>query len=247
MSNEARTGNGPYEELNKAGAEEVLKWALGRFHPNIALASSFGVEDMVVLDMIRELNPEARVFSLDTQRLHTETYDLLHRAEQKYSLNVERMKPQEDAVEEMVREHGLNLFYDSVDKRKMCCGVRKVEPLKRVLSTLQAWITGLRRDQAATRTDVHKIEVDKAFGGIIKVNPIADWSSDQVWDYIRAHEVPYNLLHDRGFPSIGCEPCTRPVKPDEDPRAGRWWWEQTAGQKECGLHVADPPSEAAKN
>ena len=242
MSNETRAGNGSYEELKKAGAEEVLKWTLERFHPNIALASSFGAEDMVVLDMIRSLNPEARVFSLDTQRLHTETYDLLHRAEQKYGLKVERMKPQEDAVGEMVREHGLNLFYDSVDKRKMCCGVRKVEPLRRILSTLQAWITGLRRDQAATRTDVHKVEVDEGFGGIIKINPIADWSSDQVWDYIHKHDVPYNLLHDRGFPSIGCEPCTRPVKPGEDPRAGRWWWEQSAGQKECGLHVSSPSS-----
>ncbi|MEE9229580.1 MAG: phosphoadenylyl-sulfate reductase [Acidobacteriota bacterium] len=246
MKNETTVDNGSYAELNKAGAEEVLKWAFERFHPNIALASSFGAEDMVVLDMIRKLNPEARVFSLDTQRLHTETYDLLHRAEQKYNLKVERMTPQADAVEEMVREHGLNLFYDSVDKRKMCCGVRKVKPLKRILSTLQAWITGLRRDQAATRADVHKVGVDEGFGGIIKVNPIADWSSDQVWDYIRVHDVPYNLLHDRGFPSIGCEPCTRPVKPGEDPRAGRWWWELGAGQKECGLHATVPSNETTK-
>jgi len=141
----------------------------------------------------------------------------------------------------MVAERGLNLFYDSVENRKLCCGIRKVEPLGRALAGLDAWITGLRRDQAATRASVHKVEVDSGNRGILKINPLADWSSEQVWDYVRKHDVPYNMLHDRGFPSIGCEPCTRAVKPGEDPRAGRWWWEQSAGQKECGLHPSTPP------
>jgi phosphoadenosine phosphosulfate reductase len=247
MGKETHTGSASYEELQEASAEEILKWALERFQPRIALASSFGAEDMVVLDMICKLDPEARVFTLDTLRLHAETYDLLQRSEKKYNLMVERMLPQSDAVEAMVREHGLNLFFDSVEKRKLCCGVRKVEPLGRMLSTLDAWITGLRRDQAATRTEVRKIEVDESRDGLFKINPITDWSSDQVWDYIRKHDVPHNLLHSRGYPSIGCEPCTRAVKPGEDPRAGRWWWEQNTGQKECGLHVSPGESGPVSN
>ena len=245
MPTQAKSDPQSYEHWDSATAEQVLDWVLERFHPRVALASSFGAEDMVVLDLMHRRRRDARVFTLDTLRLHAETYDLLRRAEEKYGLKVERMKPQEEVVDKMVREHGLNLFYDSVDKRKLCCGVRKVEPLGRALSSLDAWITGLRREQAATRAQVHKVEVDAGNGGILKINPLADWTSDQVWGYIRKNDVPYNLLHDRGYPSIGCEPCTRAVKPGEDPRAGRWWWEQSAGQKECGLHVSPPsPSQA---
>ena len=236
----------PPDTMDSASAEEVLAWALERFHPRAALASSFGAEDMVVLDMMQRIRKDARVFTLDTWRLHAETYDLLRRAESKYGVRVERMEPQREAVEKMVAERGLNLFYDSVENRKMCCGIRKVEPLGRALAGLDAWITGLRRDQAATRASVHKVEVDSGNRGILKINPLADWSSEQVWDYIRKHDVPYNALHDRGFPSIGCEPCTRAVKPGEDPRAGRWWWEQNTGQKECGLHVGQAPSPPAR-
>jgi phosphoadenosine phosphosulfate reductase len=228
------------DQMERAPAEEVIAWALESFHPRVAVASSFGVEDMVVLDMMVRRRPDARVFTLDTWRLHAETYDVMRRAEQKYGVRVQRMEPERAAVDRMVAEHGLNLFYDSVEKRKLCCGVRKVEPLGRALAGLDAWITGLRREQAATRTATRKVEVDAGHGGILKISPLADWTSEQVWAYVRKHDVPYNLLHDRGFPSIGCEPCTRAVKPGEDPRAGRWWWEQNAGQKECGLHPSHP-------
>lgn len=247
MSTQAKSDPQSYEHWDSATAEQVLDWVLERFHPRVALASSFGAEDMVVLDLMHRRRRDARVFTLDTLRLHAETYDLLRRAEEKYGIRVERMKPQEDAVAKMVSEHGLNLFYDSVENRKLCCGVRKVEPLGRALAALEAWITGLRREQAATRAQVHKVEVDAGNGGILKINPLADWTGDQVWDYIRKNDVPLNLLHDRGYPSIGCEPCTRAVKPGEDPRAGRWWWEQSAGQKECGLHVSPPSAGQARH
>jgi len=153
-----------------------------------------------------------------------------------YGLAIDVFFPRTEALEAMVRAHGVNLFYASVENRKLCCGVRKVEPLGRALEGLDAWITGLRREQAVTRGRVRKVEIDADHGGILKLNPLADWSWDRVWGYIRDHAVPYNALHDEGFPSIGCAPCTRAVKPGEDLRAGRWWWEQDAAAKECGLH-----------
>lgn len=215
--------------------EEILAWALGEFQPRIALAASFGAEDVVVLDMLTKLTPEARVFTLDTGRLPAETYALMDAIRERYGLSIEVYVPQAEAVEAMVRERGVNLFYRSIEDRKLCCGVRKVEPLDRALQGLDAWITGLRREQAVTRTQVRKVEVDSDRDGMVKVNPLADWTWDQVWAYIRTHNVPYNALHDRGYPSIGCAPCTRAVKPGEDERAGRWWWE-TPETKECGLH-----------
>lgn len=215
--------------------EEILAWALGEFQPRIALAASFGAEDVVVLDMLTKLNPEARVFTLDTGRLPAETYALMDAIRERYGLSIEVYVPQAEAVEAMVRERGVNLFYRSIEDRKLCCGVRKVEPLGRALQGLDAWITGLRREQAVTRTQVRKVEVDPDRGGMVKVNPLADWTWDQAWAYIRTHNVPYNALHDRGYPSIGCAPCTRAVKPGEDERAGRWWWENPE-TKECGLH-----------
>ena len=224
------------EELESRTAQEILAWALAEFHPRIALAASFGAEDVVLVDMLIRLNPRARVFTLDTGRLPGETYDLIAAIRARYDLAVEIYFPSAPAVEAMVREHGINLFYESIENRKRCCGVRKVETLGRALEGLDAWITGLRREQAVTRTQVRKVEVDADHGGIVKVNPLADWTWDQVWSYIREHEVPYNALHDQGFPSLGCAPCTRSVKPDEDPRAGRWWWESPE-TKECGLHV----------
>jgi phosphoadenosine phosphosulfate reductase len=228
------------KELNDgfedSSPQEVLAWALDRFHPGIALASSFGAEDVALIDMLVKINPQARVFSLDTGRLNQETYDVMDRVREKYGITIEVFCPNTEAVENMVREHRFNLFYDSVELRRMCCEVRKVEPLGRALKGLDVWITGLRRDQAATRAEVDKLARDEAHGGILKLNPLADWTWDQVWAYIREHKVPYNALHDRGFPSIGCEPCTRAVEPGEDPRAGRWWWEQEGGKKECGLH-----------
>ncbi|MBI3921755.1 MAG: phosphoadenylyl-sulfate reductase [Armatimonadetes bacterium] len=223
------------QELELRTPQEVLTWALETLHPNIAMAWS-GAEDVAVVDMMLKINPKARIFTLDTGRLNPETYEAIDRVRNKYGCQIEIMFPDYSAAEVMVREKGMNLFYESVENRKRCCGVRKVEPLKRMLSTLQAWVTGLRRDQAVTRTVLPKVEIDKAFGEILKVNPIADWSHEQVWDYIRSNNVPYNALHDQGYPSIGCAPCTRVVQPGEDIRAGRWWWENPE-TKECGLHV----------
>ncbi|MEM3086448.1 MAG: phosphoadenylyl-sulfate reductase [Halobacteria archaeon] len=228
-------------KLERASPQEVLRWALDNLHPRVALASSFGAEDVVLIDMMVKLRPDARVFTLDTGRLPQETYDVMDAVREKYNLSVEVFYPKTDAVEAMVNEHGLNLFYRSVELRKMCCGVRKVEPLNRALSGLDGWITGLRREQADTRGAVAKAEFDAGHGNILKFNPLADWTSDQVWAYIKRHSVPYNVLHDRGYPSLGCAPCTRAVKPGEHPRAGRWWWEEEA-KKECGLHYTETGS-----
>ncbi len=216
--------------------EAVIAWALERFHPRIAIASSLQAEEMVLLDMAWKLNPAIRVFTLDTGRLHEETYAVMERIRDRYGIVVESYFPQREAVEALEREKGFYSFRRSVEERKLCCGIRKVEPLGRALQGLDAWITGLRREQALTRTTIKKVETDEAHEGIVKVNPLADWSLQQVWEYIHAHNVPYNALHDLGFPSIGCAPCTRAVKPGEDIRAGRWWWE-TPESKECGLHV----------
>lgn len=224
------------QEFESKSPEEVLKWAFQTFHPRIALASSFGAEDVLLIDMMVKINPEARIFTLDTGRLNQETYEVMDRIREKYRIKIEVMFPKSETVEAMVREKGMNLFYDSIDNRKECCGVRKVEPLNRALKSLDAWITGLRRQQSVTRTDVPKVEIDESHNKMVKVNPIVDWSRDQVWDYIRKNGVPYNKLHDMGYPSIGCAPCTRAIKPGEDERAGRWWWENPE-TKECGLHV----------
>jgi len=224
------------ETLEAMDAVELLGWALERFRPRIALASSFGAEDVVLIDLLMELDPRARVFTLDTGRLHSETYALAQALRDRYGLAIDVYFPRTEALEAMVRAHGVNLFYASVENRKLCCGVRKVEPLDRALEGLDAWITGLRREQAVTRGRVRKVEIDADHGGIVKLNPLADWSWDRVWGYIRDRAVPYNALHDAGFPSIGCAPCTRAVRPGEDLRAGRWWWEQDAAAKECGLH-----------
>ncbi len=238
------------EDLNRrfvaATPQEVLAWGLERFGGRIALSSSFGAEDVALIDMLWRLDRKARVFTLDTLRLHTETYAVIDDIRARYGLEVEVFYPDLGAVDRMVKEHGYNGFYLSVENRKLCCGVRKVEPLERALSGLEAWITGLRRDQAATRTDTAKVESDEVHGGITKLNPLADWSSEDVWAYIKEHDVPYNRLHDRMFPSIGCAPCTRPVRPGEDPRSGRWWWELDPEQKECGIHIGYDPSALAK-
>lgn len=223
------------EEFEDKSPQQVLEWALSKFHPKIALASSFGAEDIVLIDMVKKINPKARIFTLETGRLHQETYKLIDKVKERYG-ELEVYYPDTAALEDMVRKYGINLFYHSTELRKLCCRVRKVEPLKRALSDLDAWITGMRRDQALTRTKTLKIEVDLAHGDIIKVNPLADKTSKDIWRYIRENNLPYNVLHNKGYPSIGCEPCTRAVKPGEDPRAGRWWWEPR-DQSECGLHV----------
>ena len=221
---------------NLKSPQEVLQWSLDNLHPRIAMASSFGAEDVVVIDMMMKINPKARIFTLDTGRLNQETYDVMDEIRKKYNVNIEVMFPDQNEVEQMVRVNGLNLFYHSVGNRKLCCGIRKVHPLNRILSTLDGWITGLRADQTEVRSNANKIELDEQHNGIIKINPIMEWTWDQTWDYIKKNNIPYNKLHDKGFPSIGCEPCTRAIKPGEPLRAGRWWWESDS-QKECGLHA----------
>ncbi len=223
-------------DFEKMTAQELLAWGLKEFGSKIALASSFGAEDVILIHMLQNIDKKARIFSLDTGRLPQATYDVMHEIQHKYSITLEVMFPDNQKVETMVRAKGMNSFYESIENRKECCNIRKVEPLKKVLSTCDAWITGLRRDQNVTRNAVAKVEIDKGFGGIWKLNPIAEWTSKMVWDYIKQHDVPYNKLHDKSYPSIGCEPCTRAIKPGEDERAGRWWWENP-DSKECGLHV----------
>ncbi|MBI4161463.1 MAG: phosphoadenylyl-sulfate reductase [Acidobacteria bacterium] len=226
-------------ELERRTAAEVLRWALDRFHPRIAFASSFGAEDVVVIDLLARIRTDARVLTLDTGRLHEETYDVMERIRLRYGIHIETLFPDREKVERLEREKGLFSFRESIENRKECCTIRKVEPLRRALTGLEAWISGLRRDQAVTRRATRKLEIDEAFG-LFKINPLADWSLEQVWNYIGENHLPYNVLHDRGFPSIGCAPCTRAVMPGEDIRAGRWWWE-LPDQKECGLHASHPP------
>jgi phosphoadenosine phosphosulfate reductase len=216
--------------------QDILKWTIDNLHPKVAFASSFGAEDVVVIDMLMKINPKSRVFTLDTGRLNQETYDVMDEIRNKYNMNIEVMFPEQNEVEQMVNVNGMNLFYQSIGNRKLCCGIRKVHPLNKMLSTIDGWITGLRNDQTQNRSDAKKIEIDEQHNNMIKVNPIIDWKWEQVWDYIKANKIPYNKLHDKGYPSIGCEPCTRAIKPGEDLRAGRWWWE-TDPEKECGLHA----------
>ena len=229
--------NEDFKEFDDKSAEEVIEWALQKYGNRVALACSFGAEDMVLVDMIAKIDPSARIFTLDTGRLAQESYDVMDEARERYGVVFEVYCPQAGAVEEMERAHGPNLFYQSIDRRKLCCNVRKMEPLKRALTGLDAWITGLRREQAVTRTDTGKVERDEG-NDLVKINPLADWTEERTWAYIKANNVPYNALHDRGYPSIGCAPCTRAVAPGEDVRAGRWWWE-SPDQKECGLHARE--------
>ena len=215
--------------------QEILRWALDRFHPRIAFASSFGLEDVVVIDMLVRVRSDARVFTLDTGRLPPETYDVMERVREKYGIPLEVHFPDRGSVESLEREKGFFSFRQSIDLRKECCQIRKVVPLGHALRGLDAWTTGLRRDQAVTRAGVPVLEADQGHGGILKINPLARWSEEDVWRYVRDFNVPYNTLHDRGYPSIGCSPCTRAIQKGEDIRAGRWWWENP-DSKECGLH-----------
>jgi thioredoxin-dependent adenylylsulfate APS reductase len=224
--------------FDAASAQEILRWGLDTFAPRIALSASFGSpEGMVLLDMMHAISPrQTRVFTIDTGRMHQATYELIDRARNRYGISVEVYFPRAEAVQTMVREHGLDLFYDSVELRKMCCGVRKVEPLERALSELDAWITGLRPSQSITRADVRAVEVDTVHGGRIKLNPLVGWTREAVLEYVETHHVPINPLHAQGYPTVGCLPCTRSIQPGEDERAGRWWWE-SAETRECGIHV----------
>ncbi len=227
------------DELNSkiSTAKEALQWASDNLHPKVGKASSFAAEDAVMIEMMVKINPKFRFFTLDTGRLPQETYDIIDIVRKKYNITIEVLFPDAKDVQDMVNEKGMNLFYDSVENRKLCCEIRKVRPMNKLLSTLDGWITGLRRDQTENRKDTQIFQIDHGHGGILKINPIINWTWDDVWDYIKKYNLPHNSLLDKGFPSIGCEPCTRAVKPGEDLRAGRWWWEQ--GNKECGLHI-DP-------
>ena len=223
-------------EFKNQDPQTVLRWAIKQFGSKIALASYFGAEDVVLIDLLVKIDPSARIFTLDTGRLNEETYEVMDAIRRKYKISIESYFPDAVKVETLERVKGFFSFKESIENRKECCGIRKVEPLNRALSGLEAWITGLRREQSVTRADVQKVETDASHGGIFKINPLADWTEKQVWDYIKANKVPYNRLHDLGYPSIGCAPCTRAVKSGEDVRAGRWWWENPE-HKECGLHL----------
>jgi len=206
-------------------------------HPDAALASSLGVEDMLLSHAIFQDGLPIRVFTLDTGRLPVETLGMIDTIAQRYGVALDVLRPDPEAVADHVGRHGAFAFYESVDLRKACCAIRKVEPLRQALKGRSAWLTGQRRAQSQTRVHLQEREFDEVFG-LLKYNPLRDWDSDQVWSVVRALDIPYNPLHDQGYPSIGCEPCTRAVRADEDERAGRWWWEQTAS-RECGLHAGN--------
>ncbi len=216
--------------------EDVLRWALAEFSPEIALATSF--ESTVLIDMLTRIRPDIRVFSIDTGRLPEETFECAAEAERRFGIRVEWHFPERGDIEQLVRANGVYSFRESLEARRNCCRIRKVAPLNRALQGLRAWVTGLRRDEADSRREVRQIERDAAHGGIVKINPLAHWTAERMRDYAQTHKLPYNRLLERGHTSIGCRCCTRPVEPGEDPRAGRWWWEQSE-HKECGLHVRD--------
>ncbi|MCF7973382.1 MAG: phosphoadenylyl-sulfate reductase [Phycisphaerae bacterium] len=215
--------------------QDLLRVVLNEFRDKVALSSSLGPEDQVLTHMLCEITDRAKIFTLDTGRLPQETYDVLDQTRARYGVEIEVLFPEAQQVQDMVRREGVNLFYRGVDLRRQCCSVRKIEPLKKRLASLEAWICGLRVEQSTTRSEVARVAVDETFG-LIKVSPLAHWTTDQVWDYIRTHDIPYNALHDQGYPSIGCAPCTRAVQPGQDIRSGRWWWEAPE-HKECGLHL----------
>ncbi len=215
-------------------SEDILEKALDLFGDKITFASSLGAEDQVITHMLSKIDKTANIITLDTGRVFPETYDLLHRTVNRYGISIKSYYPDTTQVEEMVNTKGINLFYESIENRKLCCHVRKIVPLRRALEGKEAWITGLRREQSVTRTDLQIVEWDAA-NGLIKINPLLEWSEEQVWEFINSNNIPYNKLHDQGFPSIGCQPCTRAIEKGEDLRAGRWWWEMP-DSKECGLH-----------
>jgi phosphoadenosine phosphosulfate reductase len=226
-------------ELEGQSPRAILKEALARYD-NIAISFS-GAEDVVLIEMAHKLTDNLRVFTLDTGRLHPETYEFVERVRKHYGIEIEVLFPDSAEVQDLVNKKGLFSFYE--DGHSECCGIRKVNPLKRKLATVDAWITGQRKDQSpGTRNDVPVVQADAAFSSddktLVKFNPLADWSSKDVWDYIRMSEAPYNELHEKGFVSIGCQPCTRPILPGQHEREGRWWWEE-ATHKECGLHAGN--------
>lgn len=217
---------------------DVLAWAIERFGQRLALSTAFQEGDVALIDMAYAINPGVRVFSIDTGRLPQETHDLIEQLRDRYpGLDLDLISPEAVQIERLVKRHGPNGFRTSVENRLLCCNVRKVQPLNRALQGVDAWITGLRRDQWASRSDIRKIEIDHDHDGILKLNPLAEWTEEEVWDYLRENDVPTHALYAKGYSSIGCAPCTRPVAKGEPVRAGRWWWE-TDAPKECGMHCS---------
>jgi phosphoadenosine phosphosulfate reductase len=223
-------------KFQEVKAEEVLEYFLDKYQGRIALASSLSIEDQVLTDMILKIDKSAAIFTIDTGRLPYETYKLIENTNSFYDYKLEIYFPQHATVQEMVKAKGINLFYESVENRKLCCYNRKVEPLKRALSGLDAWICGLRKEQSVTRQNLDLVESDEA-NNLLKINPLINWSEEDVWNYIKENDVPYNKLYNQGYSSIGCAPCSRAVKNGEDIRSGRWWWENPE-TKECGLHLS---------
>lgn len=217
--------------------QELLRIALDKHHPRITLACSFQAEDIVVLDMMLSIRKDAKAFAIDTGRLHPETYEVAEEIRRRFGDVITWYYPDKKAVEDLLNEKGLFSFRESTENRKECCFIRKVEPLKRALQGMSAWITGLRREQSVTRGDLQQVQTDQSQGGIEKISPIVEWTTQDVWNYLTERRLPYNRLYDQGFAQIGCEPCTSPIKPHEDARAGRWRWESPE-HKECGLHIA---------
>jgi thioredoxin-dependent adenylylsulfate APS reductase len=239
-ADEARAAEDWARRFESAPPERLLAWASDRWGDRLALVTSFQASGMVLLDLAHRHRVPLRVLTLDTGRLPEETYALIDRVRARYDLAVEVVLPDHHEVEALVREGGPNIFLQSPEHRHRCCFVRKVAPFRRAVTGLEAWISGVRRDEGGARTAVPKVEVDlvnRPAGGLLKLNPLADWSEDQVWSYLHDHSVPYHPLYDRGYRSIGCAPCTRPARPAEDPRASRWWWEGDT-HKECGLHLS---------
>ena len=224
------------QSLEGEHPSEILRWTDDTFGDRAIQMSSFAIDGMAIFDMFWKINPKARLATLDTMRLFEETYDLMDRIARRYNTEVEVHYPDIREVGRMIRQHGMNLFYKGVQNRQLCCEIRKVNPLNKALDEADAWITGLRRDQGMKRSEIQIVEKDLAHDAY-KINPVANWTAEQIHAYALDNNVPYNILHDKGFPSIGCAPCTRAVKPGEDERSGRWWWESDPDAKECGIHV----------
>lgn len=222
------------EQFENSTAAEVLDFFLKNYKEKITFSSSLGAEDQMITQMIVAIDPTANIFTLDTGRLFPEAYELIEKTNSRYHIKMQTYFPASKQVERMVNEKGVNLFYESIENRKLCCNIRKIKPLLRALEGYDIWITGLRKDQSVTRNNNQLVEYDE-HNKIVKLNPLINWSEKEVWDYIHANNIPYNPLHDQGFLSIGCQPCTRAVEDGEDVRAGRWWWELPE-HKECGLH-----------
>ncbi|MCK5856813.1 MAG: phosphoadenylyl-sulfate reductase [Bacteroidales bacterium] len=220
--------------LEGKSAQEIIAFFIKKMGDKITFGSSLGAEDQIITQMLVETKMAFKIFTLDTARLFSESYELIDRTNKRYNIIIDIFFPDHTQVEEMVAEKGINLFFDSIDNRHLCCQVRKLNPLKRALVGRQAWFTGLRKSQSVTRVDMQIVEWDEN-SSMLKINPLIEWSEDDVWTYLEKHGIPFNPLHKKGFPSIGCQPCTRAIMDGEDVRAGRWWWENPES-RECGLH-----------